>query len=202
MLLTGPEIKQAYERTDQAITEINNYLEDVCLGAFKNIYLVSNPALGRNPGLSKLLHNHLFSKSPRIEKSLLVWALNLLRYFIGCGKEITKILMVLFLFRLSRRLSKEEKGKLLSASHLVDGFLKVEDVLEEGILNDKYFPGLLQAMANRKISYVMWPTIYYDFFDPLKFYRFLKFVPGLDAHDPAIRVALVVPVEWTVGPHL
>jgi len=143
---------------DKYLKQYSLYLDDVNQKAYKNIYLLSNPTLSKNPYTkTRFLHNLIKN---RIEEYSLVKYV-LIFYF----RNIAIFLLFLPVFLYAKILAVfiKRKNKAEYAADqivLVDSFYGGREVKNGNFHKDKYFAKLYDYLERKNIRYYIVPKLY------------------------------------------
>lgn len=144
--------------------------------AYKDVFMISNAVLSKNPYNNNLLKRYLCGSSTS-KYPLYATAYKLLMY---CVKNILHLVIYFIKFiefsLLGPRLHpSEDRGELV----LIDAPLLSEDIAKSSAFRDRYFPGLEDVLRKRGKKYVYLPLFCSSFhnkrpFELLKVLRILK----------------------------
>lgn len=152
---------------EKKVTEYSNYLDNINEHAYKDIYLLSNPTLSKNPYTkTRFLQNLLEEKkqhSSFIKESLLFYIKNFLLF---------GAFLIAFVYTKATR-KKKQKSFQNEELVFIDSFYG-ETELGSGTFNyDKYFAKLYKYMHTKGIEYLLTPKLY-GFKNPLKYIKFFQ----------------------------
>ncbi|MFZ2302796.1 MAG: hypothetical protein WAW10_13120 [Gallionella sp.] len=149
------DLKGCYGRLRDDLRQVDNYIQQITADAYRNVYLISNPVLSRNPFVSSLLHNFLFRIPERDINAFGVFC-KLLQYYLKSilyliNHAITWIVVQIF-FRPDFRRATDPV--------IIDNFLLVEPTLASHSYEEKYFPGLHEVLSRRGKDVYIFPCLY------------------------------------------
>ena len=152
---TKPDLRNRYKHLHDDLQQINTYVQGVTADAYRNVYLISNPVLSRNPFSSSLLHNFLFRIPARsISVSGVAWRLVL--FYLRSSLYLINHLITWMVVRIFFRPNFRRAANPV----LIDNFLLVESVLASQSYEEKYFPGLREVLLQRKKDVYIFPSFY------------------------------------------
>ena len=149
------DLKGCYARLREDLQQIDNYVQQITADAYRNVYLVSNPVLSRNPFASSLLHNFLFHIPERdinvmgVAWKLIQFYLKNTLYFVN--HFLTWMIVRIFFRAVFRRAADPV---------IIDNFLLVESTLASHSYEEKYFPGLRETLLRRGKDAYIFPCLY------------------------------------------
>lgn len=145
-------LKECYERLHDDLQQVDNYVQKITADAYRNVYLISNQVLSRNPFTSKLLHNFHFRVPVRvIDTYELIWKLFkfYLKNLLYLLNHIIMWLTVRFFYRSNFRHANNPV--------IIDNFLLVASTLTSNSYEEKYFPGLREILLKRGRDVYIFP---------------------------------------------
>lgn len=155
---------------NKTIQEYSDYLDQINLEAYQNIFLISNPTLSKNPYTkTRLLHNLLDKKSENysLTKHIILFIL----------KNFLLFLSFLLVYLYSK-IDKDHRKINFSDDEiiLIDSFYGHNELSTRVLKKDLYFHELYQYMDSRKIPYYLTPKFYgvRNPFTYIHFYRTMK----------------------------
>jgi len=157
---------------ENEIKEIHRFLSSVNKSAYKDIFLIANPVLSKNPYTSNYLDYFLNKNCPKnISFHGRTWKLT--KYYIKSLAHFGMYLLRFFIFYLSSVSFRfnHDRNELV----LVDVFFMVEKIDEARYFRDTFFPGLEKLLINGKKNYAYLPFFYASSYNknPFEFQRCL-----------------------------
>lgn len=149
------DLKDCYKRLPSDLQQIDNYVQKVTADAYRNVYLISNPVLSRNPFASSLLHNFLFHIPERdINALCVVW--KLLQYYLKSALYLVNHAITWMIVRIFFR----PVFRCATDPLIIDNFLLVESTLANHSYEEKYFPGLREVLSRQRKDVYIFPCLY------------------------------------------
>jgi len=154
---------------EKKLLKYSHYLDEINKKAYKNVYLLSNPTLSKNPYTkTRFLQNLLEEKKEYnsfIKASILFYVKNILLF---------GTFFVLFVYA---KATAKKKQKSFQNNELVfiDSFYGESELGNGTFKYDEYFAKLYEYMNKKGIEYLIAPKLY-GFKNPLKYIKFLRIV--------------------------
>ena len=142
---------------ENEIKEIRRFISSVNKVAYKDIYLIANPVLSKNPYASNY-PDHFLNKYHPKNMSFHSKAWKLIRYYIKSFAHFGMYLLRFSIFYLSniRFYFTRDDNEFI----LIDVFFMIEKINEAGHFRDIFFPGLEKLLINGKKNYAYLPFFY------------------------------------------
>lgn len=145
-------LKDCYNRLHDDLQQVDSYIQRITADAYRNVYLISNPVLSRNPLTNCLLHNFAFRIPARTINSFeLAWKLSkfYLKSFLYLINHLITWMAVNSFFR--------SNWQRVSDPVIIDSFILVESTLSSNSYSDKYFPGLDEILSKQGKNTFLFP---------------------------------------------
>jgi HAD superfamily hydrolase (TIGR01549 family) len=163
-------IRKAYLELDEKLKEAFDFLSSVNQKAYKNIYLLSNLILSKNPFANNFLNKFLEGEKARpqniftVISRLLVYYLKSFVYFV-----------IYMLFFASFRLSglRYSINPSLKEFILIDTFFLIDRIQKSNKFEDSYFIGLKEVLDKLGKDYAYLP-VFYSTKNPLRLFKIFK----------------------------
>lgn len=149
------DLKSCYERLSDDLRQVDNYVQQITADAYRNVYLISNPVLSRNPFASSLLHNFLF-RIPERDINTLYVAWKLFQFYLKSTLHLVNHALIWMVVRLFFRPGLRGVADPV----IIDNFLLVESTLASHSYEEKYFPGLREVLSRRGKDVYIFPCLY------------------------------------------
>ena len=155
MMNIKPEHKKLYD-----------FLSEVNKRAYRDVFLLANQVLSKNPLTTNILNRYLSNQEPG-RNSLIAAIIKLLRYYKYSFKE--------YLMYISRFISYCFKPLIFSPSSsaeliLIDTFILTDKLESSKRYHDSYFPKLEELLIKKGKNYAYLP-VFYNLNKNLKFSR-------------------------------
>ena len=155
---------------DQKIKILFEAYSEINQMAYKNIFLLSNIVLSKDPVCSNILELYLKNENIKQKNILQIilkigifYFLNVTWLFIHSLKWVT--------FKISNL--RYELPKNAKELILIDNYFQINKILDNQIYQDTYFPGLENIFKKRKKQYVYIP-FFIGSLSPIRFYKMLN----------------------------
>jgi len=145
-------LKDCYNHLHDDLQQVDHYIQRITADAYRNVYLISNPVLSRNPHTNCLLHNFVFRIPARTINSFeLAWKLSkfYLKSFLYLINHLITWIAVNIFFRFN--------WQRVSDPVIIDSFILVESTLSNTSYADKYFPGLVDILSKQGKNTYLFP---------------------------------------------
>lgn len=145
------------DSSEAKITEIYELISSVNKEAYKDVFLISNHVLSKNPFNNNLINRYLKNEDPRPARlHALIGRFS--SYYI---KSLLHFVSYLFKFAehflSSYNFSHPRNGKEIV---IIDVFFLMERIIKSKTFKDFYFPGLEDALKKKKSRYAYLPYFY------------------------------------------
>ena len=151
---------------NKVLKKYSSYLNEINIMAYKNVYMLSNPTLSKNPYTkTRFLHNLLDAKINKYS-----FFKNILLFYI---KNILLFIFFLIPFFYVKLFFRKEKITNEKEVRLIDSFYGDAELNNKILKKDKYFEKLYEYMNINKITYYHTPKFYGNK-NPLKYIKFYK----------------------------
>jgi hypothetical protein len=139
---------------DVRLREAYNFLSQINKEAYKDVFLLSNQVLSKNPYTNNFLKRFL-AREKIAYPSLCCIVSKLLNYYVESAKKFTKYILEFIIYSLSfLNLSfSKESNELI----LISTFFIVRAIKESSSYEDLYFPGLRSFLEKRNKHYAYLP---------------------------------------------
>jgi len=155
---------------EERIKRAYDFLSRVSVEASRDIFLLSNQVISKNPLGSNFLNSYLF-RTPPLHHSLSKIVIKIFRYY-GCSIAALVLYVVTFI-----TLAVVKAGFKTSDSDdeliIVDTFFLADEIMQAGKFQEKYFLGLEAILKKLKKKYVYLP-VFYGLQNPFKLYSLLS----------------------------
>lgn len=148
-------LRKCYERLPDDLHQVDKFVQKISVAAYRNIYLISNPVLSRNPFTTKLFHNFHFRVPARIIGSYEPIR-KLFSFYI---KNILYLANHLFTWIVVRFFLRHDFRSIANPV-IIDNFLLVESTLESQSYEEKYFPSLQEVLLKHGKDVYIFPCFY------------------------------------------
>ena len=167
------------------IKKYSDFLDGINRVAYKDVWMLSNPTLSKNPYTkTKLLHNIIDNKI--VNNSLLM---SFIFFYI---KNILLFISFLFVYAYSK-FYNDKNENISNNMVLIDSFYGDSELSEGVMKKDNYFLDLYNYMEVNSIDYCITPK-FYNHKNPLKYIKFIKTVKN-DSSKTFIDVFLLTPTD-------
>lgn len=146
------DLKSRYEHLHDDLQQVDDYVQKITADTYRNMYLISNQVLSRNPFTSRLLHNFHFRIPARAVNIVeLLWEIfkYFFKNFLYLFNHIMMCVVVRFFFRPNFRRANNPV--------IIDNFLLVASTLASNSYEEKYFPGLQEILTRRGKDVYVFP---------------------------------------------
>lgn len=148
-------LRKCYERLPADIHQLDEFAQKISVAAYRNVYLISNPVLSRNPFTTKLFHNFHFRVPARKFSSYeLIWKLFsfYIKNLLYLANHLVTSIAVRIFFR------PDSRG--IANPVIIDNFLLIESMLASQSYEEKYFPGLQEVLLQHGKDVYIFPCFY------------------------------------------
>jgi len=142
---------------DGKFKKVFDFLSSINQTAYKNVYLLSNEVLSKNPFSSNFLRKFLKRENPELPDTFTVFS-RLLIYYLKSFMYFGIYLSFFAAFRLSGL--KYSVNPLLKELILIDTFFLLDKIDESGKYEDPYFVGLREILEKLGKHYAYLPVFY------------------------------------------
>jgi hypothetical protein len=138
------------------LEEYSEYIDRINDAAYKDVYMLSNPSLSKNPySGSTLLSNLIQKKSIRSSKRLFIRSI--LAFY---AKNIFYLIIWVIQFSYVKLFARDENKIENNNIVFIDTFFGKNQIDESMDFNDAYFDGLYSILDKCKINYILLPNIF------------------------------------------
>lgn len=151
------KLRNVYEGMRAQLVNIDQFIQSVTARAYRNPRLIANDVLSRNPHAGNLFHNVMFDECPQhIGVTGVLW--RLLRYY---ARNMAMFLLWVVNYATYRFFIVHSNPPLHFDEgcdhYILDVFVLVDNVLQEGQYRERYFPGLQDILEKRGACVTMLP---------------------------------------------
>lgn len=140
--------------------------------AYKDIYLLSNPVLSKNPFQSEFINKSLLGEKAtkidyfKLTVKLVLYYLKSFFYFM-----LYLIQFVLFKFAKYKNDIVSDRKQIV----IIDTYFIIDEILNSGFHTEIYFPQLERVLKDRRKQFAYLP-VFYGTKNPFKLYKVLKII--------------------------
>ncbi len=159
MPISTDELKKRYALLPETIETVDQYIQHITTSAYKNVRLLSNQLLSRNPHSTEFFKRFLFEQPPRAWAWLTIPCL-VARYYLMSFGRFALYTLTYFSEALAGRRKITAFPQSERPLYLMDSFLLIDRVLQEGTYRDEYLGALISTLKRESKEIVLVPRLY------------------------------------------
>ncbi|GEM_PF-2771825 len=149
-------LKHKYEQMPKVIETVDGYIQRLSASAYRNVRLVANEVLSRNPHTQNFFHSLLFEETAIIPP-LPQTVFRLIKYYVKILLFLGTYLVSHFVYHF-RNVGKKRKNFVLEEPlYVVDTFVYLNLLQQEQQYTDRFFNGIYDVLEKRHRQFVVLP---------------------------------------------